>query len=294
MTTKRLCYPLIVGCLAAGAFAQAAERPVDPTFLFRKLADAEPQPSDLSSDTCRYRPLFGAGAQETSIVKGLSRYGLMEIDPQGRSAAVRHPREERIYFVLEGTGKIEYAGKSYPLKPNDFMYLAPGVEYSTMTTSAGALRIVVIGYHVPEGSASADAAATLQIRNASEAEKQVLSGHPASTKYLLLMGGEDSKRDLIAAGQVLASLFIMEFDAGGTNHPHHHVTEEEVYLLLDGDGEMVAGGGADGIEGRHPASSGDAYFYRANCTVGFYASTALGQKKARILATRSTYPGMKK
>jgi mannose-6-phosphate isomerase-like protein (cupin superfamily) len=294
MTAKQLRSRLIVGCLAAAAFAQAAERPVDPTFLFRKVADAAARPSDLSSDTCRYRPLFGAGDQETSIVKGVSRYGVMEIDPRGRSAAVRHPGEERIYFVLEGSGEIQYGGKSYPIKPSDFMYLAPGVEYSTENTSTAALRIVVIGYHVPEGSGAANAGAALQIRNASEAEKQVLSGHPPSTKYLLLMGGKDSKRDLIAAGEVLTSLFIMEFDAGGTNHPHHHMTEEEVYLLLEGDGEMVAGGGMNGIEGRHRATPGDAYFYRPNCTVGFYASPALGGKKARILAARSTYPGMKK
>ncbi len=294
MTAKGLCFLLIAGCVNSAGLIQAAERPVDPTFLYRKLADADARPSDLSSDTCRYRPLFGAGDQASSIVKGVARYGVMEIDPHGRSAAVRHPREERIYFVMEGTGKIQYGGKSYPVKPRDFMYLAAGVEYTTMNTSSEPLRIVVIGYHLPEGTGSKDGGATLQIRNASEAEKQVLPGHPASTKYLLLMGGKDSKRDLIAAGEILTSLFIMEFDAGGTNHPHHHIKEEEIYLLLEGDGEMVAGGGASGIEGRHPATPGDAYFYRLNCTVGFYASRGLGQKKAYILAARSLYPGMRK
>jgi mannose-6-phosphate isomerase-like protein (cupin superfamily) len=294
MTTKKSCSLLIVCYLSAAGLVLAAERPVDPTFLYRKLAATEARPADLSSDTCRYRPLFGSGDPITSIVKGVARYGVMDIDPQGSSASVRHPREERIYFVMEGTGKIQYGGKSYPLKPRDFMYLAPGVEYTTMNTSSDTLRIVVMGYHVPEGSGSVGAGAMLQIRNASEAEKQVLPGHPASTKYLLLMGGKDSKRDLIAAGEVLTSLFIMEFDAGGTNHPHHHIKEEEIYLLVEGEGEMVAGGGANGIEGRHPATPGDAYFYRLNCTVGFYASRGLGEKKAYILAARSLYPGMKK
>ena len=32
---------------------------------------------------------------------------------------------------------------------------------------------------------------------------------------------------------------------------------------------MVAGGGTDGIEGRHPAKAGDAYYFRSNCTVEF-------------------------
>jgi mannose-6-phosphate isomerase-like protein (cupin superfamily) len=85
---------------------------------------------------------------------------------------------------------------------------------------------------------------------------------------------------------VLTSLFIMNFAPGGTNFPHHHDREEEIYLVLDGAGEMVAGGGAAGVEGRHPAKAGDAYFFRLNCTVGFYNGSAPG----RILAVRSLYP----
>ena len=91
------------------------------------------------------------------------------------------------------------------------------------------------------------------------------------------------------SGEVLTSLFIMEFAPGGTNFPHHHDQEEEIYLVLDGSGEMVAGGGADGIEGRHPARTGDAYFFRLNCTVGFSSARDTGTK-ARILAVRSRYP----
>ena len=55
--------------------------------------------------------------------------------------------------------------------------------------------------------------------------------------------------------------------------------------MLDGSGDMVAGGGTDGVEGRQPARAGDAYFFRLNCTVGFYSSRE--SPKARILAIRS-------
>jgi hypothetical protein len=88
----------------------------------------------------------------------------------------------------------------------------------------------------------------------------------------------------------LTSLFVMEFDVGGTNFPHHHDREEEIYLVLDGHGDMVAGGGMDGVEGRHPAQVGEAYFFRLNCTVGFYNGCAAGEPKSRILAVRSLYP----
>ena len=271
----------------------AAERPVDPTFLYRRVSDIEPQPSDLTTASCRYQPLFGDGDSQGGIAKGVARYGVLTIDPGGASAPVNHPSEEQVYFVLDGKGRVNYGGVETAVKKNDFMYLAPGVEHAAANPSDQPLRIVVMGYHIPQGS-KIKAPATLPIANVDQAKKQVLSGHPPSTRYQLLMGDVNSKRDLLATAQVLTSLFVMEFDAGGTNHPHHHVKEEEIYLLLDGEGDMVAGGGVDGVEGRHPAKPGDAYFVRLNATVGFYASPKLGVRKAHILAARSLYPGMKK
>ena len=88
---------------------------------------------------------------------------------------------------------------------------------------------------------------------------------------------------------MLTSLFIMEFAPGGTNFPHHHEMEEEVYIVLDGAGEIVAGPGMNGVEGRFKARPGDAYFYRLNTTVGFYASQD-PNVKSRILAARSRFP----
>jgi mannose-6-phosphate isomerase-like protein (cupin superfamily) len=78
----------------------------------------------------------------------------------------------------------------------------------------------------------------------------------------------------------------MNFAPGGANFPHHHETAEEIYLVLDGEGVMVAGSGVDGIAGRYPAKAGDAYYFRPNCTVGFYNQNKPAAK-ARILAVRS-------
>jgi hypothetical protein len=73
-----------------------------------------------------------------------------------------------------------------------------------------------------------------------------------------MIGDTRSTRDKIAAAHVLTSLFIMEITPDGTNQPHHHDREEEIYLLLEGTGDMVAGGGVNGVEGRYPATPGDA------------------------------------
>jgi mannose-6-phosphate isomerase-like protein (cupin superfamily) len=144
-----------------------------------------------------------------------------------------------------------------------------------------------MGFKIP-GGFRASALPKPMLASIDDVKWQTVSGHPDSVLYQLLIGGKNSKRDKIAAGEVITSLFIMEFEPGGTNFPHHHDRAEEIYLVLDGSGDMVAGGGTDGVEGRHPARAGDAYFFRLNCTVGFYASKS--GPKARILAVRSLYP----
>ena len=92
----------------------------------------------------------------------------------------------------------------------------------------------------------------------------------------------------------MVSLFIMDFAPGGTNIPHHHDMEEEIYYILRGKGDMVAGGGADGNEGRYPAKAGDAYFIRLNTTVGFYSGSKDGELHDQVLAVRSRYPFSKR
>jgi mannose-6-phosphate isomerase-like protein (cupin superfamily) len=82
----------------------------------------------------------------------------------------------------------------------------------------------------------------------------------------------------------------MDFAPGGTNIPHHHEMEEEIYFVLKGSGEMVAGGGSDGNEGRYPAKQGDAWFVRLNATVGFYSGAKPGSDHDQVLAVRSTFP----
>jgi hypothetical protein len=60
--------------------------------------------------------------------------------------------------------------------------------------------------------------------------------------------------------------------------------------VLEGSGDMVAGGGADGNEGRSPARAGDACFFRLNMTVGFHSGARAGDAKGLVLALRSTFP----
>jgi mannose-6-phosphate isomerase-like protein (cupin superfamily) len=231
--------------------------------------------------------LFGAGDAPSQIVRGVARYGELTVDGGGASAIVSRPREEQAWVVLDGAGVLLYAGEQFPVKKGDFFYIPPDTPHGVK--AGPALRIIAMGFKIPAG-VSVTRPAKLDIANIDEVKKQVVGNHPPSTLYQLMMGDTKSTRDRIAAAHVLTSLFIMEFTPGGTNFPHHHDREEEIYLVLDGHGEMVAGSGMDGVEGRFPAKAGDAYFFRLNATVGFYARQKEGEPKSRVLAVRSLYP----
>jgi mannose-6-phosphate isomerase-like protein (cupin superfamily) len=281
MVSRIAVFSLLAGCLLA------AERQVDPTFLRRSLAQVAPAASDLTTSTCRYKPLFGAGDPDARIVRGVARYGELSVNAGGASATVARPKEEQAWVILEGNGVVLYGDEQFPVKKHDFFYIPPDTRHGIKASSA--LRAVVMGFKLPS-SVSVVKPAKFQIANFDAVEKQVVGNHPPSTLYQLMMGDTRSKRDRLATGHVLTSLFVMEFAPGGTNFPHHHDREEEIYLVMDGHGEMVAGSGVDGVEGLYPAKAGDAYFFRLNATVGFYARQKEGEPKSRVLAVRSLYP----
>jgi mannose-6-phosphate isomerase-like protein (cupin superfamily) len=278
-----------ITALLAVSAALGADTQVDPTFLIRHLPDVVEAPSKLSSASCRYKPLFGEGDKYARLQKSVTRYGELTVDKSGASSQAQFPNEEQIYFVSAGSGQLMYGGAKYPLRNGDFVYLPPNIEHGLQGSSDGALRVIWMGFKVPSGATAKSPDKPL-LANIKDVKKQVVGNHPPSTLYQLMIGDVNSKRDRIAAGLTVTSLFIMEFAPGGTNKPHHHEREKEIYLLLEGTGDMVAGGGMDGIEGRFPAKPGDAFFYRMNTTVGFYNNPRDDAPKAYILAVRSIVP----
>lgn len=258
---------------------------VDPTFLFRELPKIAPGKAALSSPTATWRPMFGEGDSNSGILKGVSRFGELTVSPAGNSTRVKYPREENVIVIREGEGSIIYNGQANPVKTDDFVYIPPGVEFA-IQGGAKPLKAIVTGFKIPEGT-KIQTPDKMPVANISEVNLTEVAGHPNSARYRLLMGDTTSKRDRLAVAHTMVSLYILELAPGGTNAPHHHELQEEIYLLLDGSGEMVAGSGMNGIEGKYPAKQGDAYFYRANATVGFYNAK---DKPARVLALRNTAP----
>ena len=128
------------------------------------------------------------------------------------------------------------------------------------------------------------------LANANDVELRVLGQHGPTTQFKLLMGTTRSRRDRLAAAHQVNSLFLMDFAVGGTNIPHRHPREEEIYFLLRGHGEMVAGEDKEGEGIRYPAKKADAFFFSPKTLIGFYSGTKEGDKHAQILAVRFRYP----
>jgi mannose-6-phosphate isomerase-like protein (cupin superfamily) len=266
----------------------AQERQVDPTWLHRYVPRLSETRIDLTSATCHYKGIFGEG-DENRIMRSVARFGEAALDAHGTCQPVSYDRQEELYFVLEGKGVLHYADRTFPVRANDFTYLAPGVKHSIENSSAEPMRVVIMGFKIPSAISISAPPSEPKIVNMDELKQQTVEGHPTSVLYKLLAGPRTGARDAIDQAYVMVSLFWMDFAPGGTNFPHHHETAEEIYLVIDGEGEMVAGGGMDGVEGRHPAKAGDAYYFRANSTVGFYNQNKPGAK-AHILAVRSRIP----
>jgi mannose-6-phosphate isomerase-like protein (cupin superfamily) len=262
----------------------------DPTFLRRHIPDVQPQPDDLTvgEKGASYRPAFGVGDSQVKQLKGIARYGELTVAADGTSALVIYPAEEQIYYILEGNGTLLYEDRKVPVKKDDFMYIPPGVNHGMANASNQPVRLLVMGFKIPAGTRLAPTP-KLMLANAAAVPLVPVQGHGPTSLFKLLMGTTESRRDKLAAASQMVSLFIMDFAPGGTNIPHHHEMEEEIYYVLRGHGDMVAGGGADGNEGRYPATEGDAFFIRLNATVGFYSGSQSGDHDL-ILAVRSRFP----
>ena len=282
-TFKRL--PIVL--LAASTCLFAA----DPIFLRRQVPDVRPQPDELAPDggQASYKPLFGIGDKDDGQLQGVARYGELTVAPGGTSAIVNYPAEEQMYFIEDGRGTLLYGDEKVSIKKNDFLYLPVGVRHGVANSSDAPVKVIVMGYKLPAGT-KVEPTPKLMLASADDVPLQVLGSHGPTTQFKLLMGLTSSTRDKLSSAYVMDSLFIMDFAPGGTNIPHNHRSEEEIYLLLRGTGDMVAGLDADRKEVRHPVTAGATFFFKPGTQVGYYSNAKEGQEHDLILAVRSQLP----
>ncbi len=264
----------------------------DPAFLKRSVCQIQEQSINLSSETAHYKPIFGVGDPNVGDVRGIVRFGELTVEPASSSKMVSYEDTEGVFFILEGSGVLRYGQENVPIKQNDFVYLPVEVEHGISNQSEKPLRLLVMGFKIPAG-VEVPPTPELMMANADNVPLQVLASHGPTTQFKLLMGTTQSKRDKLAAAQQINSLFLMDFAAGGTNIPHRHKKEEEIYYVLRGHGDMVAGSGAAKKEIRYPSQQGDAFYFASGTLIGFYSGMEEGEKHAQILAVRWPVPTAK-
>ena len=70
----------------------------------------------------------------------------VRIEANEHTATSYHKIAEEFYFVLNGTGTAILDGKSYTLKPGDFLRLPPGTKHAFVTEADG---LEMLDIHVP-------------------------------------------------------------------------------------------------------------------------------------------------
>jgi mannose-6-phosphate isomerase-like protein (cupin superfamily) len=280
---------LLVVLIATATPLLAQERKVAPTWLHRYVPSLAEQRTDLSTGSCHFTPIFGEGDSEPKALQSVTRFGEVTVDSHGTCGTLDYERQEELYFVLDGNGVLHYDKIAQPVRKNDFAYIPPEVRHSLESSLDPPFRLVIATVKIPPEISIPAPPPKPMVANLDELKEQTVEGHPTSVLYKLLIGPHTATRDRVNATYEVADFFLMDFAPGGTNFPHHHEVAEEIYLVLDGEGKMAAGGGMDGVEGLHPAGAGDAYYFRPNCTVGFYNRDTAGAK-AHILALRAFVP----
>lgn len=270
---------------ASGLFAAG------PFFLQRSLSDIRPQPDDLTvnAEAASYKPIFGLGDTDRGKLLGVARCGELTVEPGGSSAVVSYEAEEQIYYIIEGRGALLYGDQKVAVRKDDFVYLPIKVPHGIANPSDITVRVIVLGYRIPAGK-QVPPTPKLLLANAGDVPLQVLNSHGPTSRFKLLMGHHQPEPDAVTASSEMTSLFIMDFAPGGTNIPHTHATEEEIYLLLRGHGDVVAGKEADGQNARHSAKEGDVFFFGPGTQVGYYSDAKEGEPHDLILAARSKLP----
>lgn len=227
------------------------------------LDEAEPTviaQGDLRGTRWRIGPSAGA------VRVGLSRY---RIEPGERAIPVhRHGDEEELFFVLEGDGLSWQDGRTYAVAAGDCVLHRAGAEAHTILAGEGGLDVLAFASgsdtHLtwlprpnvmwasprwlpldgPHPFAAEAAVGPLDVPPP-ERERPptivALQDVPASARRRGDVAND--RRDLgRALGSQRSGLGHLVVDPGMlSNPPHCHSAEEELFVVLDGDGTLLLG-----------------------------------------------------
>jgi uncharacterized cupin superfamily protein len=202
------------------------------------------------------------------------------VDPRGWSTPVHvHAAEEEIFFVLAGDGLLWQDGATFAVGPGDAVVHRPGSAAHTLRGGADGLDVLAYGERREAGLAHLPRAG---VSWASPSWVAAPAGHhpwaqeadagapecppPAAERPANVVRLEDAESAFGGAVRHLGTSAGAE--RTGLNHvtlapgaegapPHCHSAEEELFVVLEGDGEFALHPRGGGEPELHPLTVGD-------------------------------------
>jgi uncharacterized cupin superfamily protein len=194
------------------------------------------------------------GAAAGSVTVGVNRIQLA--DGEVSTPAHVHGADEEIFFVLAGSGRSWQDGATHEIRAGDCLVHAPRAEAHTLRGGDGGLDVLAFGGRTPIGSAYLPLVGVRWLwpswAEAGQGESpydrdQKLewaepTPRPSTIVHLDDLEGEYggiAKYPGREAGAKLAGLNWAALPAGEEGAPPHcHSAEEELFVILDGEGVL--------------------------------------------------------
>jgi uncharacterized cupin superfamily protein len=236
---------------------------------------------------------YGLGEAAGSLTVGLTRM----VVPEGKwtTPAHRHGNEEEIFFVLDGTAVSWQDGRCHDVRAGDCLVHLAGAEAHTLRAGEGGLDVLAFGTRRPDDSAYlpragiswlAGYATWTEVGGPHPFEREAAVGAPElappSERPATIVASADipgeardgatvarTRTDLgRAAGSLHTGLKRYDVPPGKLGTPPHcHSAEEELFVVLDGEGSLLLGNEEHAVRRGHvvarPPGTGIAHAFRA-------------------------------
>ncbi len=235
---------------------------------------------------------FDLGTAAGSAAVGLRR---IVVDPERwATPAHAHGADEEIFYVLGGSGLSWQDGACYEIGSEDCLVHRAGQEAHTVRAGAQGIELLAFGTRTPMGTAhwprtgisllgrswvTVGEGENWDGREAAAGEPELAAPRERPERIVNLADVQSepwgqgrvaiARRDLArAAGSVATGLKHVSVEPGKWGAvPHCHSAEEELFVVLAGDGALLLGDDEQPIRAGHvisrPAGTGVAHAMRA-------------------------------
>lgn len=251
--------------------------------------DVEPRRRERGPIAATWRDL---GSAAGSVDVGARR---IEIDPGRRSTPVHvHGAGEEIFYVLGGSGLSWQDGATFEVRAGDCLVHAAAAEAHTLRAGADGLDVLAFGRRIEteiellpragvgwlwpswvEAGADPDpwerevAAGELEFPEPGPRPSRIVSLADAPVREREHGDTSCTARDLgRAAGSIKTGIKLFSVSPGKLGPPPHcHAAEEELFVVLEGEGTLLLGEDEHAVRPGHvvarPAGTGVAHAFRA-------------------------------